>query len=383
MTSDKPKTHGKNDMSGTPRLSTEAIEETFRGFVTSTPIWSDDSGGVLSVNTQARRLGIFVYLVGQISNKRSIESLLLSLPAEELTALKSNLSSNKLESGYLTARPSSVKHYLQAAIDLGLVVRQGAVLRVTSRGQFLLTAVRANADAPYPLATPTKIFFLFAILQNDYFGTAAVVRSLIKGSTQLTSIQRDHQTELLALLAEVNERSQNARLSRILQDRMIAIRNWRKPESYSEHLVSAKLNWLADLGVVDTGTSFKSRIVINSEHEEWIRALGEPSIPTDTHLLTLILQYSFAIPTDPSDMKSDVCSALGEAFSRLAGDVGLQKIRCNDFLLFLLCSYTGLLAQLLAQRMPVLDREITKCAGVTYKAHFASRPTQSFIVVTP
>lgn len=365
-----------------PGLSTEAVEETFRGFVTSTPIWSDDSGGVLSVNTQARRLGVFVYLVGQISNKRSIESLLLSLPAEELAALKSNLSSNKLEAGYLTG-PSSVKHYLQAAIDLGLVVRQGAVLRVTSHGQFLLTAVRANADAPYPLATPTKIFFLFAILQNDYFGTAAVVRSLIKGSTQLASIQREHQAELLGLLAEVNERSQNARLSRILQDRMIAIRNWKKPESYSEHLVSAKLNWLADLGVVDTGPSFKSRIVINSEHEAWIRALGEPSIPTDTHLLTLILQYSFAILTEQSDMKSDVCSALDEAFNRLARDVALQKIRCNDFLLFLLCSYTSLLAQLVAQRTPVLDGEITKCAGVTYKAHFASRPTQSFIVVTP
>lgn len=383
MTSDKPKSHGKKGMSGKPLLSPEAVEETFRGFVTSTPIWFDTSSGVLSVNTQARRLGIFVYLVGQISNKRSIESLLLSLPAEDLAAVKSNLGNSKFKSGHLTARPSSVNHYLQAVIDLGLVVRQGAVLRLTSRGQFLLTAVSANAHAPYPLARSTKIFFLFTILQNDYFGIAAIVRSLIKGATQLAAIQRDHQAQLLHLLSDVTERSENARLSRLLQDRSLSIRNWTKPESYSEHLVSAKLNWLADLGVLDMGHSLKSKIVINSEHEAWMKALAEPAVPTDTHLLTLILKYSFATLTNQPDMNSDVCNALDAAFERLAGDVALQKIRCNDFLLFLLCSYSNLLAQLVAKRTPVFPRPIIECTRNTYKAHFASRSTQSFIVVTP
>src|SRR6266571_947443 len=74
----------------------ELMGKVFGSFVTQSPIRFDANAGVISVNTQARRLGCFVYLIGQIADHKNIESLLLSLPSEGLAMLKENLVANGL-----------------------------------------------------------------------------------------------------------------------------------------------------------------------------------------------------------------------------------------------------------------------------------------------
>jgi hypothetical protein len=362
-------------------ITAHAVAASLDGLTSEAPVWFDSTSGVVSVNTQARRLGCLVYILGQVAHGRKIESLLVSLSARELDHLKQNLSEYGLVSGYLTPKQSSVKHYLDAAVELHLLVRQGAVFSLTTRGQFLIEAIRPNVSSPYPLKLPAKVFFLYTLLANDYFGTAAIARSLLAGAKRLAAVQREHHSQLLRLLAEAGLRSANTRLSRVVQDRIISIRNWKQPQSYAEHLVSAKLNWLADLGVLQLASTATSDISIIPEHRPWLQELSTSTSPTDAQVIALTLNYSLATYVDEHSLaKVETCALLGNAFQRLSTGGGLEKVRCNDFLLLALCEHPPMLARLIEDGKPLLPNSAVACGNYVYKPHFASRPTQSFIV---
>jgi len=294
--------------------------------------------------------------------------------------LKENLVANGLRSGYLTDKQSSIKHYLEAAVELHLLVRQGAVFRLTSRARFLVDAIRPDAASPYPLTAATKIFFFYTILESDYFGIAAVIRSLLAGKRRVATIQREHRDQLLGVLTEVIERSRDSRFNRVLQDRILLIRNWKKPESYAEHLVSAKLNWLADLGVLQGVPLSTAEVLVSKPHEDWAINLTSAVVPTDTHLLACALRYGAVINVESPTENSDFCAALDMAFNRLAGPSALRKIRTIDFLLFLLCYHSNLLVNLTKTARELPLAKTIRCRERSYETHFASRSTQSFII---
>ncbi|MEK6283370.1 MAG: hypothetical protein AABN95_23695 [Acidobacteriota bacterium] len=367
-------------ISQTPGFTEELIGRVFGSFVTQSPIRFNANAGVISINTQARRLGCFIYLIGKVADHKNIESLLLSLPSDEIAMLKENLVANDLRSGYLTDKQSSIKHYLEAALELSLLVRQGAVFRLTSRGQFLVDAIRPDVTSPYPLSAATKTFFFYTILERDYFGIVAVIRSLLAGKRRVATIQRDHRDQLLRVLSEVVERSRDSRFNRVLQDRILSIRNWKKPESYAEHLVSAKLNWLADLGVLQGVPLSTAEVLVSKPHEAWASNLMTAVFPTDTHLVACTLRYSALINVESSPKKSDFCAALDIAFNRLAGSSPLKKIRTIDFRLFLLCFHSDLLVTLTKKACELPVTKTLRCREYSYETHFATRSTQSFII---
>ena len=359
----------------------QIASELFSSFVSQSPLWFGSNAGVVSVNTQARRLGCLIYILGQVKKGRRIESMLLALPSKELAELKRNLLEYGFKSGYLTAKGSSVKHYLDAAVECHLLVRQGAVLHLTQLGKFLLEAVCPTVECPYPLSVATRIFFLHTLLGIDYFGITAIVRSLQEGARRLSVMEREHRAQLLRLLGEASHSSPNTRFGRAVKDRIISIENWRNPESYSEHLVSAKLNWLVDLGILE-GVSANSEIRINRAHEDWLKNLAQSTTPTESHLLTFALSYALACRENGQATTEDdqICVALGRAFEHLAGSKGLKKIRCSDFLLFAVCFHGPMLATAIEQRKKLLGDSSVVCGGIVYDFQFASRPTQSFIL---
>ncbi len=360
-------------------VTAESVAELFAGFVSQSPLWFDSNSGVVSVNTQSRRLGCIIYILGQIARGRKVESVLLSPSSEELDELKKNINSNGFHSGHVTPKASSVKHYVDIAMSLRLLVRQGAIFNLTGRGLFLLEAVCPDIVHPYPLTGSSKTFFFHLLLSTDYFGLSAIARLLLQGETQPISIQRQYQTQLLRVLGDVSLRSTSTRLTRLVKDRAISIQNWKKPDSYAEHLVSAKLNWLADLGILSPSAN-----TIKREHRGLLEDLTKTSSPTDSQLLALTLNYSSIIQrkkvfSAAEDMQ-DVCVALGQAFERLVREPILPKIRCSDFLLFLLCFHTPLLLCLVKQKQRLIPATTVECHHHSYQIHFSSRPTQSFIV---
>ncbi len=362
-------------------VTAESAAQLFAGFVAQSPLWFDSNCGVVSVNTQSRRLGCIIYILGQVARGRKMETLLLSPSTDELVELKRNINNNGLVSGYLTSKASSVKHYLETAVALHFLVRQGAVFNLTGRGLFLLQAVRPNIAHPYPLTGPSKTFFFHSLLATDYFGLVAIARLLLDGNRSTISMQREYQTQLLETLSVASLSSTNTRLTRLAKDRIISIRNWKKPESYSEHLVSAKLNWLADLGILESIPSVRTNLAVKEEHRDWLEALANTATPTDSHLLAFTLNYSSRIQNEGMfSTVEDICLTLDEAFERLVGEPALAKIRCSDFLLFLLCFHTPLLLCMTKKKQKLVPATTVPCDQHRYEIHFASRPTQSFIV---
>ena len=361
-------------------ITAQSAAELFTGFVSQAPLWFGSHSGVVSVNTQSRRLGCMIYILGQVAHGRKIESLLLSPSTEELDELKENINKNGFDSGHLTSKASSIKHYVDTAIALHLLVRQGSVFNLTGLGLFLLQAIRPDTAHPYPLTSPSKTFFFHSLVATDYFGLSAIARLLLEGKSQRISIRREYKTQLLDVLGKATSGSTSARLSRLARDRMISIQNWKKPESYAEHLVSAKLNWLSDLGVLEDFPS-ADPLATKREHRGWLEDLTETPMPTDSHLLALTLNYSSAIQQgETCSTVENICSVLSESFEKLVRDPTLAKIRCSDFLLFLLCCHTPLLLYLIEKKQKLISATTVECNNHLYKIHFASRPTQSFII---
>jgi len=362
-------------------ITASSVALVFGGNLSSASMVASSSGGVVSVNTQARRLGCLVYLLGLVSRGRKIESLLLSLSVSEVASLKHNINANGYTSGHLTATTSSVRHYVDAALAFHLLVQQGAVFDLSVRSRFLLDAIKPDSRQPYPLHPETKVFFLHTLLGFDYFGIAAIIRSLLSGASKMSEIQREHQSELLQLLETVSRTSTNTRLQRSMRDRVISIRNWKKPESYCEHLIAAKLNWLADLGILNAPPSSTSGISLTSGHQDWLSDWAAATEPTEVNLLTLLLRYAqVAVPRTNSQKDTTLCSALQLSFDRLSNPGKLAKIRLPDFILFLVCFQPHFLAQLVTEAKSLFLESVVNCGSAVYKIHSASRSTQSYIV---
>jgi hypothetical protein len=357
------------------------VKELFGGLVSSAPLWFDSVSGVVSVNTQARRLGCLLYLLGKVAAGRKMQSLLVSLPASELADLKTNLEDNRYSSGYLTSKASSIEHYLNVATEFRLLAKQGSLFGLTNRGKFLMDAVQPASSQPYPMPLAAKVFFFNSILTTDYFGVAAVVSSLLQGARKLIDAQKSHQSELLRLLNSATRSSSDSRLHRMAQDRIISIRKWTKPESYAEHLVSAKINWLMDLGIVRLAPNSSLELELVQEHAGWITEFCNTFTPTEAHIAAYTLNYATAGSTEESKEDThDICDLLHSAFSRLARHSALIKVRCTDLVLFLLCFHAASLSTRIAKHKRLISESDIECGEWIYKIHLAARSTQSFVV---
>ncbi|HMG03839.1 MAG TPA: hypothetical protein VK581_00175 [Chthoniobacterales bacterium] len=295
--------------------------------------------------------------------------------------MKANLIGNGFTSGYLTQKASSIAHYLDAAVELKLLVKQGSMFSLTNRARFLMDGIRPQSASPYPLDPQTKVFLLHVLLGVDYFGLAAVVTSLLRGKGKLIQIQREHQSQLLRVLEATTRGSSDSRLHRLAQDRIIGIRNWKQPDSYSEHLVSAKLNWLVDLGIAKCAARSSSEFILDEKHEEWLRCFCQTIVPTEADITAHTLNYAkMIVPESTREHESNTCSILGYAFSRLAHAGPLVKLRSVDVVLCFLCFFAPFLLRRIRSAVPLFPQVTILCGPKIYKLTIASRSTQSFVV---
>lgn len=133
-------------------ITAGGVERLLGKFVASALFRNVKSSGILSVNSQARRLGCITYLVGIVSSGRKVRSLLMSPSSAEVAELTRNLQEHGFTTGFLTAAPSSFRHYADAALKLNLLIQQGEVFELTPRGRFLAAAIKPDWRRPYPVA---------------------------------------------------------------------------------------------------------------------------------------------------------------------------------------------------------------------------------------
>ena len=362
-----------------PNIDASTTAVLFGGLVSNAPIWLEKHAGIISVNTQARRLGCLIFLQGEVASGRKIESLLLSMPASAIAGLNENIRENGYNSGQLS-KDSSVGHYLETAIQLRLLAKQGAVFSLTNKGRFLTDVIQPNCAKPYPLADSVQIFFLDLLLRTDFLGVMTVLRLLLSDVNTLTELQEKYREELLHHLDRVVRNTIDSRLRRVAQDRLLTIRSWRKPESYAEHLVPAKLNWLIDLGIVCPNS--RQRYQVTAKHRQWIENAAGITVPTEADLVAFTMRYALTFCQVARIPSADACFLLNSAFAQLATGTTLMKVRCADLLMYLLCFHANALLEHNATSMPLFPGPTVECAGKTYRFTLGSRPTQSYVVCT-
>jgi hypothetical protein len=335
----------------------------------------------LSVNTQARRLGCLIYLVGLVASGRKVRSLLMAPSSSEVADLRRHIQEQGFTSGFLTRAKSSFRHYADAAVKLNLLVQQGDVFEVTTRGRFLAAAIKPDWRRPYPLAPEIKVFFLHVILTSDYLGTAAILRSLLQDGMTSSHIKRDHQAQLESLLNALSRMTSDTPLYGPARDRLLSLRDWKNPASYCEHLVSAKLNWLMDLGIVTVPPSSTVPLSVTEEHRPWLENWIATVAPNDAHLLALLLSYAqIVVPTAAPASSNPLLSTLETAFARLAPAGSLAKLRFTDFVLFLVCFHPQIVTQRIRNRETLFPESRFSCGNATYTVQSAARSTQSYVL---
>lgn len=358
-----------------------AVAATFGSLSSSACIWIPGAVGVVSVNSQARRLGCLMHLLGLISKGLNVEPVLFALPSAEMADLHANLADQGVRTGFLGPGRSSVRHYIDAAKRLHLLTQQGTILRLTVRGHFLLEATQPDWRRPYPLAPEAKVFFLHSLLGCDYYGTAALLRLLVQEVLSVSEIKKHYHSELKEVLQAATQSASNTCFYSSRRDRLISVRNWKKSTSYSDHLVSAKVNWLADLGIVSLSTSGRTQVACAAEHEELVKDWAATAEPSEIHLLVLLLRYSQTVAQSAEPRATEnLCSALETAFSRLSSKGPLAKIRLRDFILFLTCCCPRTLLQMIADGEPLFQKSTLDCGDGSYSLHEAARATQAYIV---
>lgn len=335
--------------------------------------------GVVSVNTQARRLGCFLFLLKQIATNQGLEALLLDQKSDKLQELKSNIVSVGLASGYLTKNRSSVIHYLDAAQQLRLIVQRGALYELTSQGRFLVD-VTGSFDRPYPLSGHSRRSLLHAMISTDYYGMQAIVQSLLAGARSVRTIRSEHQEQLIHVLKGASMDAANSTIRSIAHDRLLTIKKWRKPDAYAEHLVFAKVNWLIDLGIVTTSGHDGDMIERCSDHEKWLHDYAcsvEPSIST---IYSFVLNYACAETETVRDYDERLEAVLCAAFSLLGGKANaMNKIRCGDLACFIVCCRPAFLKGLIERGASVFPDATVVAGGMRYTVHSASRTTQGYV----
>jgi hypothetical protein len=146
-------------------------------------------------------------------------------------------------------------------------------------------------------------------------------------------------------------------------------------------LVSAKLNWLADLGIVNLPSSPAVPLSVTETHRPWLAKWSATVTPNDAYLLALLLSYAQVVVSTTAAASSDsLHSALEIAFARLAPASGLAKLRFTDFVLFLACFYPQLVTQWIASRETLFPESRFTRGDASYTVQGAARSTQSYVL---
>ncbi len=372
-------------------ISAKGIEHSLYGLLPSSPLRFGQNSGIMSVNTQARRLGCFIYLLHSIKNGRKIESLLFSTNNKELCELKENLLEHGYTSGYLTTSKSSFKHYLAALIGLSLLTKVGAVFNLTQKGDSLLRIFNGIHLKPYPMSIPVKMAFLDTIFRSDYYGIQVIVKSIVKKQFSLNQLIGLYKENLLAVLNHVIKKSKNKRMKRLRQERMMEINNCETQGKYSEHLVSSKINWLLDLNILSISSIRRNKISISERHKSWLTKYTRTYEPNEHDVFAFLLSYHDAEAEKSDDQKnesvgsnksSSVCQMINALFQSDSTfrENNVSKMRSDQFVISMMCFYPQLVKRSIKSGNQLFPNGKRSCENWSYHLHGAARNTQSYVM---
>ena len=336
----------------------------------------NDAPFFVSVNTQARRLGCLLYLLGEIGAGRGLEALLMTPSLNNLLSLRENIRAEGLMSGELTSSKSSIRHYLELGFQFKLMVAQGALYNLTSSGALL--AKYSNGVNPYPLGDESRLLLWHAILSSDYFGMQALVQALLQGAQRVSTICDVFPSILIERLQRVSVSKGNDRLSRAARDKSLVVMSWKKPRVYAEHLVSARINWLIDLGIVRRIGDATGELTIDAMHLAWCREFTCDIGSEIASIAAWVLNYALSCEARMLKVGGCLDVALKDAFDLLDRRGGLCKVRVSDLIRFLICCRPSSVIDAVREGRHLMP-DTFAAGGWSYAVHAATRATQAYV----
>lgn len=345
----------------------------------------------IPTNARARRLGAMIFLLGKIYQGKKIEGILTNLSVAEIGLLKENFQKEGITNGELTAKGPSTRHYLNLCRKFSFANKQSSLFSLTNSGRLLCNLIKERFHQPYPLAQSTRNLFFLLILKADFLGQKALAQLFISGKRILQEIKRDFFSSLKKVFSETSNYVKEAQISGLLRDRLLSFESWKKPEIYSDHLVTPRVYWLSDLGLLTISGKKELEISLNQAQENFFRRLSETPYLKEAQLYDLAFSHfslfqgrdSFILE-NLENPELEVEKALEEIFSILTPPANLQKIRADIVGTFLLILKIPLLEKLrkLELSVPSVIGKIT-CPSWKYQIHLAARPTQSYVIRFP
>jgi len=231
-----------------------------------------------ATHTQTRRLAYITAMLSMLGRSNLPERLLLAKMARWSQEHQEDLAGYWVQTGAMTStrRNSAGARYLDLAINLGVIASISGEYRLTRIG-LTLFALTENLDTPNPfILTPVeRLFYTHLLLEKD----ADVLLTLLarlweQPGISLAGLQKSYQHDFVKRLLLKGRVVEDERLKQQLLERRLEIETgWKNPEKYAEHIVPPRLNWLLDLGFLDTASFRRHRYSLTDAGEAFVGRL--------------------------------------------------------------------------------------------------------------
>ena len=214
----------------------------------------DDLRIIESTITQVRRINVitaFLLLLG----KRQVPGEILKKELENWSKEEAEKNENyKNTTGKLTKNNDSTTafpKYIQLLSSIRLVRIIGNTLSLTKQGKFVHNVLKdAQNKKHYHLFE--KIIYLDLFFRYDA-DIIICIYNILSGSKKpmnQKAVQKEFKSFLVDRLSSKLKYSTTYTKSKIAERRRVIQVQWEKPESYAEHFVAPRLEWMSDLGIV-------------------------------------------------------------------------------------------------------------------------------------
>ncbi|MDE0470811.1 MAG: hypothetical protein OXH57_02625 [Ekhidna sp.] len=150
--------------------------------------------------------------------------------------------------GSTTAFPK----YIQLLSSIGLIRRTGNILSLTKQGKFVFNVFKDDQNNKH-LHLFEKIIYLDLFLRYDADIIICIYNILYgsKNPMNQKAVQKQFKSFLVDRLSSKLKYSTTHTKSKVAERKRVIQVQWEKPESYAEHFVAPRLEWMSDLGIVE------------------------------------------------------------------------------------------------------------------------------------
>jgi hypothetical protein len=211
---------------------------------------------VASLNTMVRNLSIVSKIIEIIGTKQLPKQFLKSALVEWSSHAENKSSKYKNHRGKITdhGKPTTAfPHYLDFTACLGLITCHGDLLMLSRLGLLLNKLLDEPKQIESQLTEEEKLFYLIILFRNDADALLLTIQLLNQYSDLVAQQRLFEQFEsklkkrLLTKLKYANELSQS-----IIREKYRVVEfEWKKAESYAKHIIPPRLEWMADLGILN------------------------------------------------------------------------------------------------------------------------------------